>query len=457
MWRVCARRAQNAPRAGFGAQWTALREEPGAPLARHSSKTTGYGGVPHSAAGAPISWATPWNRVLLQLWGSPSRRWHSLPTHQKVLLPSVFSSVQAGTIARWEKKEGEKKSMKVETDKATVGFESVEECYMAKVLVAEGIRDVPVGAVICITVEKSEDIETFKNYTLDSLAAPAPPGAPALTPAAPAPSPAPSAQAPGSSSPTHMQVILPPIHLQPPRPAAPAGPKGRVLLSLLAKKLAAEKIDLTQVKRTGPDGRIIKKDINSFVRGVAPVPTGVFTDIPVTNIHQVIAQQLMQSKQTIPHYYLSIDVNMGEILMLQGKSKISINDFIIKASALACLKVPEGNSSWLDTVVRQNHVGISVAVSTPAGLITSIVFNAHIKELETVANDVISLATKAREGKLQPHKFQSGTFTISNLGKFGIKSSAIINPPEHVFWQLMEPSGLLSSRKYLEKAITMLL
>ena len=115
--------------------------------------------------------------------------------------------------------------------------------------------------------------------------------------------------------------------------------------------------------------------------------------------------------------------------MLQGKSKISINDFIIKASALACLKVPEGNSSWLDTVVRQNHVGISVAVSTPAGLITSIVFNAHIKELETVANDVISLATKAREGKLQPHKFQSGTFTISNLGKFGIKSSAIINPP----------------------------
>uniref|UniRef100_A0A452EDB0 2-oxoacid dehydrogenase acyltransferase catalytic domain-containing protein n=1 Tax=Capra hircus TaxID=9925 RepID=A0A452EDB0_CAPHI len=521
MWRVCARRAQNAPRAGFGAQWTALREEPGAPLARHSSKTTGYGGVPHSAAGAPISWATPWNRVLLQLWGSPSRRWHSLPTHQKVLLPSVFSSVQAGTIARWEKKEGEKKSMKVETDKATVGFESVEECYMAKVLVAEGIRDVPVGAVICITVEKSEDIETFKNYTLDSLAAPAPPGAPALTPAAPAPSPAPSAQAPGSSSPTHMQVILPALSpimtmgtVKSEEPnegdllaeietdkcgkkakilipegtrdvplgtppciivekeadnqrlltiAAPAGPKGRVLLSLLAKKLAAEKIDLTQVKRTGPDG-------------VAPVPTGVFTDIPVTNIHQVIAQQLMQSKQTIPHYYLSIDVNMGEILMLQGKSKISINDFIIKASALACLKVPEGNSSWLDTVVRQNHVGISVAVSTPAGLITSIVFNAHIKELETVANDVISLATKAREGKLQPHKFQSGTFTISNLGKFGIKSSAIINPPEHVFWQLvlqridwfqqimkkdlmwlMEPSGLLSSRKYLEKAITMLL
>ncbi|KAG5206721.1 hypothetical protein JEQ12_018294 [Ovis aries] len=432
MWLVCARRAQNAPRAGFGAQWTALREEPGAPCvtpqagpSQQQNHRVWRG--PALCGWSPISWATPWNRVLLQLWGSPSRRWHSLPTHQKV-----------------------------ETDKATVGFESVEECYMAKILVAEGIRDVP-----------SEDIETFKNYTLDSLAAPASPGAPALTPAAPAPSPAPSAQAPGSSSPTHMQMgkkevseepnegdllaeietdkacidvpvgtppciivekeadipafadywptevtdLKPPAHhlaLPPsaPRPAAPAGPKGRVLLSLLAKKLAAEKIDLTQVKRTGPDGRIIKKNINSF-RGVAPVPTGVFTDIP----------QLMQSKQTIPHYYLSIDVNMGEIF------KISINDFIIKASALACLKAPEGNSSWLDTVVRQNHVDISVAVTTPAGLITSIVFNVHIKELETVANDVISLATKAREGKLQPHKFQSGTFTISNLGKFGIKNS----------------------------------
>lgn len=207
---------------------------------------------------------------------------------------------------------------------------------------------------------------------------------------------------------------------------------------------------------TGPDGRIIKKDIDSFVPtkaaptpaaavpppspGVAPVPTGVFTDIPISNIRRVIAQRLMQSKQTIPHYYLSVDVNMGEVLlvrkelnkMLEGRSKISVNDFIIKASALACLKVPEANSSWLDTVIRQNHVvDISVAVSTPAGLITPIVFNAHIKGLETIANDVVSLATKAREGKLQPHEFQGGTFTISNLGMFGIKNfSAIINPPQ---------------------------
>ncbi|XP_004427389.1 PREDICTED: dihydrolipoyllysine-residue acetyltransferase component of pyruvate dehydrogenase complex, mitochondrial [Ceratotherium simum simum] len=583
MWRVCARQAQKAaPRAGFGVRWTAVPEEPGAPCvtpragpasARCSSATTGYGGVRALCGWSPSSWAAPRNRFLLQLLGSPSRRCYSLPPHQKVPLPSLSPTMQAGTIARWEKKEGEKINegeliAEIETDKATVGFESLEECYMAKILVAEGTRDVPVGSVICITVEKPEDVEAFKNYTLDSSAAPTPPAAPAPTPAAPASPPAPSAQAPGSSYPTHMQVVLPalsptmtmgtvqrwekkvgeklnegdllaeietdkatigfevqeegylakilipegtrdvplgtplciivekeadipafadyrptevtdlkpqapptpaPVVPVPPspqpvaptpsatRPATPAGPKGRLFVSPLAKKLAAEKgIDLTQVKGTGPEGRIIKKDIDSFVPtkaapapaaavpppapGVAPVPTGVFTDIPISNIRRVIAQRLMQSKQTIPHYYLSIDVNMGEVLlvrkelnkMLEGRSKISVNDFIIKASALACLKVPEANSSWLDTVIRQNHVvDISVAVNTPAGLITPIVFNAHIKGLEVIANDVVSLATKAREGKLQPHEFQGGTFTISNLGMFGIKNfSAIINPPQ---------------------------
>ncbi|XP_068844336.1 dihydrolipoyllysine-residue acetyltransferase component of pyruvate dehydrogenase complex, mitochondrial isoform X7 [Capricornis sumatraensis] len=491
MWRVCARRAQNAaPRAGFGARWTAFREEPGAPcvtpqagsaLARYSSKTPGYGRVRALCGWSPVSWATPRNRVLLQLWGSPSRRWYSLPPHQKVPLPSLSPTMQAGTIARWEKKEGEKINegeliaevllpalsptmtmgtvqrwekkvgeklnegdllAEIETDKATIGFEVQEEGYLAKILVPEGTRDVPLGAPLCIIVEKEADIPAFADYRPAEVTD--------LKPPAPPPIPSPAAPVP----PTPPPVAPPPSA---PRPAAPAGPKGRVFVSPLAKKLAAEKgIDLTQVKGTGPDGRIIKKDIDSFVPtkaaptpaaavpppspGVAPVPTGVFTDIPISNIRRVIAQRLMQSKQTIPHYYLSIDVNMGEVLlvrkelnkMLEGKSKISVNDFIIKASALACLKVPEANSSWLDTVIRQNHVvDISVAVSTPAGLITPIVFNAHIKGLETIANDVVSLATKAREGKLQPHEFQGGTFTISNLGMFGIKNfSAIINPPQ---------------------------
>uniref|UniRef100_A0A8C5K9P8 Dihydrolipoamide acetyltransferase component of pyruvate dehydrogenase complex n=1 Tax=Jaculus jaculus TaxID=51337 RepID=A0A8C5K9P8_JACJA len=554
MWRVCARRAQRAaPGAGLGARWTALREGPGAaggsrrsgraPARCCSSATTGYGGVRSLCGWSPGSGAAPRSRFLRQLLGSSSRRWYSLPPHQKVPLPSLSPTMQAGTIARWEKKEGEKINegdliAEVETDKATVGFESLEECYMAKILVAEGTRDVPVGAIICITVGKPEDIDAFKNYTLDASAAPPQQAAPVPSPAAAAP-PTPSAQAPGSSYPTHMQVLLPalsptmtmgtvqrwekkvgeklsegdllaeietdkatigfevqeegylakilipegtrdvplgtplciivekeadiaafadyrptgvtdlkpqappptppPVATVPPTPqplaptpsatpapAALAGPKGRVFVSPLAKKLAAEKgIDLTQVKGTGPDGRIIKKDIDSFVPakaaavpaaavpspspGAAPVPTGVFTDIPISNIRRVIAQRLMQSKQTIPHYYLSVDVNMGEVLLV-----ISLGDL-----------------DFFFFFIRNHVVDVSVAVSTPAGLITPIVFNAHIKGLETIANDVVSLATRAREGKLQPHEFQGGTFTISNLGMFGIKNfSAIINPPQ---------------------------
>lgn len=186
----------------------------GAAPARCSSGTAGYGRVRALCGWSPSSWATPRNRLALQLLGSPSRRCYSLPPHQKVPLPSLSPTMQAGTIARWEKKEGEKINegeliAEVETDKATVGFESLEECYMAKILVAEGTRDVPVGAIICITVEKPEDIEAFKNYTLDSAAAPTPQAAAAPTPAAPASPPTPSAQAPGSSYPTHMQVVLP--------------------------------------------------------------------------------------------------------------------------------------------------------------------------------------------------------------------------------------------------------
>ncbi|NXL14195.1 ODP2 dehydrogenase, partial [Setophaga kirtlandii] len=502
----------------------------------------------------------------------------TLPCPSQVALPALSPTMQMGTIARWEKKEGDKINegdliAEVETDKATVGFESLEECYLAKILVPEGTRDVPIGAVICITVEKPEYIDAFKNYTLDSAAAAAPAASvPPPLAAAPSPPPQPSPQAPGSSYPPHMQITLPalsptmtmgtvqrwekkvgeklnegdllaeietdkatigfevqeegylakilvsegtrdvplgtplciivekeadipafadyqaaavtdmkapappppppppqvtatpaaaPAPPQPaaaPAPAAPsAGPPrkgGRVMVSPLAKKLAAEKgIDLTQVKGTGPDGRITKKDVESFVPSkaapaaapeavpaVAAAPEGTFTDIPISNIRRVIAQRLMQSKQTIPHYYLSIDVNMGKVLVLRKELnqevseniKLSVNDFIIKASALACLKVPEANSSWMDTVIRQNHVvDVSVAVSTPAGLITPIVFNAHIKGLAAISKDVAALAARAREGKLQPHEFQGGTFTISNLGMYGIKNfSAIINPPQ---------------------------
>lgn len=512
--------------------------------------------------------------------GCQSKRFYSLPPHQKVELPALSPTMQTGTIARWEKKEGDKISegdliAEVETDKATVGFEMLEECYLAKILVPEGTRDVSVGSVICITVENPELISAFKDVTLDSVksagAAPSSATSAPPPPAAPAAASTPPPAAPGSSYPPHMKIALPAlsptmtmgtvqrwekkvgeklsegdllaeietdkatigfevqeegylakilvsegtrdvplgtplciivekesdigafkdyvetgvvdVSTPPPAPtptpvmapapsatpavaASPAAPrKGRVFASPLAKKLAAEKgIDLAQVSGSGPDGRITRKDIESFVPPkVAPAaaaapspaaaraaptpaaapaaPVGTFTDIPISNIRKVIAQRLMQSKQTIPHYYLSVDVNMDQVLELRKELneevkaqniKLSVNDFIIKASALACLKVPECNSSWMDTVIRQNHVvDVSVAVSTASGLITPIVFNAHIKGLAAISSDVAALAAKAREGKLQPHEFQGGTFTISNLGMFGIKNfSAIINPPQ---------------------------
>uniref|UniRef100_A0A9J8AMT3 Acetyltransferase component of pyruvate dehydrogenase complex n=1 Tax=Cyprinus carpio carpio TaxID=630221 RepID=A0A9J8AMT3_CYPCA len=501
---------------------------------------------------------------------SQSMRVYSLPPHQKVELPALSPTMQMGTIARWEKKEGDKINegdliAEVETDKATVGFEMLEECYLAKILVPQGTRDVPIGAVICITVDNPDLIPAFKDLTLDKIASSAPAAAAAPPPpASPAAAPAPP-QVPGSSYPPHMKVLLPalsptmtmgtvqrwekkvgeklsegdllaeietdkatigfevqeegylakimiaegtrdvplgtplciivekesdistfadyvetgvaaspppaptPVAAPAPAPApaaptaapatAPAAPrKGRVFASPLAKKLAAEKgIDIAQVTGTGPDGRVTRKDIDSFVPlkptpapaaapapaaptaptpsppaapAFAAIPTGTFTDIPISNIRRVIAQRLMQSKQTIPHYYLSIDVNMDQVLELRKELnaevkadniKLSVNDFIIKA-----------NSSWMDTVIRQNHVvDVSVAVSTPMGLITPIVFNAHIKGLATISKDVAILAAKAREGKLQPHEFQGGTFTISNLGMYGIKHfSAIINPPQ---------------------------
>nr|XP_019941798.1 PREDICTED: dihydrolipoyllysine-residue acetyltransferase component of pyruvate dehydrogenase complex, mitochondrial [Paralichthys olivaceus] len=504
-----------------------------------------------------------------------AKRFYCLPPHQKVELPALSPTMQTGTIARWEKKEGEKIGegdliAEVETDKATVGFEMLEECYLAKILVPEGTRDVVVGSVICITVENPDLITAFKDVTLDSLKA----AGAAPSPAASAPPPPPPAAAaappaaPGSSYPTHMKITLPAlsptmtmgtvqrwekkvgeklsegdllaeietdkatigfevqeegylakimvaegtrdvplgtplciivekesdiaafkdyvetgvaeVSTPPPAPAPAAAPvtaapapavaapsasrKGRVFASPLARKLASDKgIDLTQVSGSGPDGRVTRKDIESFVppkpapveaaapspAAAAPAPSpaatiapaGTFTDIPISNIRKVIAQRLMQSKQTIPHYYLSVDVNMDQVLELRKELnvevqaqniKLSVNDFIIKASALACLKVPECNSSWMETVIRENHVvDVSVAVSTANGLITPIVFNAHTKGLASICSDVSALAAKAREGKLQPHEFQGGTFTISNLGMFGVKNfSAIINPPQ---------------------------
>ncbi|XP_064100614.1 dihydrolipoyllysine-residue acetyltransferase component of pyruvate dehydrogenase complex-like isoform X2 [Macrobrachium nipponense] len=345
------------------------------------------------------------------------------PDHVKVKLPALSPTMEMGTLVSWEKKEGDVLNegdllAEIETDKATMGMETPEEGYLAKILISAGTKDIPLGKLMCIIVSDEKDVAAFKDYQpTEEAAAPSAPSPAAAAPPPPPPPPPPAAPTPVAAPP-------PPPPVAAPAPAA--APGGFVFASPYAKKLASEQnVDLAVAAAPTP----------------APVPGATYTDIPISNIRNVIAKRLCQSKQTIPHYYLSIDVCMDEVAQLRQEFnkllekegvKISFNDFIIKASALACKKVPEANSSWLDTVIRSyNNVDVSVAVSTDRGLITPIVFKAEQKGLATIATDVKALAAKAREGKLQPHEFQGGTFSVSNLGMFGVKNfSAIINPPQ---------------------------
>ncbi|CAH1772921.1 unnamed protein product [Owenia fusiformis] len=379
----------------------------------------------------------------------PHRYYSSdLPDHVPVALPALSPTMEVGTIVRWEKKEGEALAegdllCEIETDKATMGFETPEEGFLAKILVPGGTKDVKLGELVCIIVEDEANVAAFKDYVPPAGAAPA-------APAEPAPAPVAAAAPPPTPTPA---PIPPPAPVSAPLPPAAAPSGGRVIASPLAKTLAAEKgIDLSQVTGTGPEGRIRGQDVQSFTPSAASTPSVVvatppptagagFVDIPLSSMRQVIAKRLTESKQTIPHYYLSIDINMDEIIALRKElneylakenQKLSVNDFVIKAAAQACKKVPEANSSWQDTFIRQyDSVDVNVAVSTESGLITPIVFNADSKGIATINSDVSTLAQKARDGKLQLNEFQGGTFTISNLGMFGIKNfSAVINPPQ---------------------------
>lgn len=364
-----------------------------------------------------------------------------LPPHTKVVLPALSPTMEAGSIVSWEKKEGDKLNegdllAEIETDKATMGFETPEEGYLAKILVPAGTKDVKVGKLVCIITANQSDVESFADFKDDTPAAPT---------AAPAELAAPVVTPPAPAAP----VVAPPAAHVPSAATARSGGE-RVFASPLARRVAAEKgLDLAAVgSGSGMYGSLTSADL-----GKAPVaapavaahpaafPAATYTDLPVSNIRAVIAKRLQQSKQTVPHFYLSADVNVDQLLSLRQKLnkllekdslKLSINDFIIKAASLACVKVPEANSAWMDTVIREFHsVDISVAVSTDKGLITPIVFGTERKGLAAISREVKSLAARAREGKLQPHEFQGGTFTISNLGMFSVKNfSAIINPPQ---------------------------
>ncbi|KAJ0264007.1 Dihydrolipoyllysine-residue acetyltransferase component 2 of pyruvate dehydrogenase complex [Hirschfeldia incana] len=372
-----------------------------------------------------------------------------LPPHQEIGMPSLSPTMTEGNIARWLKKEGDKVApgevlCEIETDKATVEMECMEEGFLAKIVKEEGAKEIQVGEVIAITVEDEEDIQKFKDYTPSSGAAPEEKPAPE---AKPAPSPPKEEKVEQPASAPEAKTSKP--------SSAPSG--DRIFASPLAKKLAEDSnVPLSSIEGTGPEGRIVKADVEEFLASRGKETTTKpskstdskaaaldYVDIPHTQIRKVTASRLAFSKQTIPHYYLTVDTCVDKLMGLRsqlnafqeasGGKRISVNDLVIKAAALALRKVPQCNSSWTDEYIRQfSNVNINVAVQTENGLYVPVVKDADKKGLSTIGEEVRFLAQKAKENSLKPEDYEGGTFTVSNLGgPFGIKQfCAVINPPQ---------------------------
>ena len=362
----------------------------------------------------------------------------------EILMPALSPTMTEGNLAKWTVKEGDKiKSgqviAEIETDKATMEVEAVDEGVVGKIMVPAGTQSVKVNQLIALLLEEGEDKSALDSYK-PKAAAPA-------AAAKPAEKPAEQKTAAAAPSVGVSQVVSA-------MPMAAAG-GGRVFASPLAKRVAAnEGVQLNLIQGSGPHGRIVKDDVlKSLVGGsgakgrVMRNPVEV-TQIPNNNIRKIIAKRLLESKQQVPHFYLTIECELNRLLDVRkeinfdaearaGKDKkpdykLSVNDFIIKASALALKKVTAANASWTDEAILQfNNVDVSVAVAIDGGLITPIVRNADQKTVVQISNEMKDLAARARAGKLTPEEFQGGSFSISNLGMYGIKHfSAIINPPQ---------------------------
>ncbi|KAG2174264.1 hypothetical protein INT43_004287, partial [Umbelopsis isabellina] len=363
----------------------------------------------------------------------------SFPSHTVINMPALSPTMTQGNIGAWNKKVGDSIApgevlVEIETDKAQMDFEFQEEGYIAKILTDTNAKEVAVGSPIAVLVEDADDVAAFEEFTAEdagSAAAPKEDAAPAAEEKKEEESSETKAEAPKAESKS-------------------SSSDDRIKASPIAQKIANERgIDLSKVKGTGPEGRIVKEDVENFKPSAAaskpaaasaakPAPANApttaagpaYTDVPTTNMRRVIANRLLESKTTMPHYYLTSEINMEKINKLRevlnassnNEYKLSVNDFIIKASALALKKVPEVNASWQGDFIRQYHNSdISVAVSTPAGLITPIVGSAESKGLADISKQVKEMAGRARDNKLQPHEFQGGSFSISNLGMFGIQ------------------------------------
>jgi len=391
-----------------------------------------------------------------------------MPTN--ILMPALSPTMEKGNLARWLKKEGDRISSgdviaEIETDKATMEYEAVDEGTLAKIVVPEGALDVAVNSVIAVLANEGEDV---KAAAASAGKAPAPK-------AADAPKPAAQPEAPKAAA--SAQPTPPPRPAQP--PAAPARAEAparmganRIFSSPLARRLAKEAgIDLARVQGSGPHGRVIARDIEDARSGkglrapgaapgagapIAPAMSdrhilslyeeGSYELLPHDGMRRTIAQRLAASTQSVPHFYLTMDCDIGKLLAAReeinvsapkdkdGKPayKLSVNDFVIKTLALALQRIPDANVSWTEAgLLRHKHSDIGVAVALPGGLITPIVRQAESKSLSVISNEMRDLAARARARKLKPHEYQGGTSSVSNLGMYGIKDfTAVINPPQ---------------------------
>jgi pyruvate dehydrogenase E2 component (dihydrolipoamide acetyltransferase) len=351
-----------------------------------------------------------------------------------ILMPALSPTMTEGNLIKWLKKEGDTVKAgeviaEIETDKATMEVEAVDEGTLGRIVIPAGTEQVAVNTVIALLLEEGED-----PTALETAVAPAPK---AKTEKEVAPAPVIAAPEPSKVT------VLPMKDLPPAQRASTAGE--RVFASPLARRLAEHtNVDLHAISGTGPHGRVVKLDVEnaSKYRPSAPSPVygdaGYF-DIPLNNIRKITAKRLTESKQQVPHFYLTVDCTLDALMALRSElnarmddEKLSVNDFIIRAVALSLMKVPAANVSWQETSLRQyQSADISVAVAIEGGLVTPIIRSAQNKTLRQLSQEMKVLAEKARSGKLAPEEFQGGTFTISNLGMYGIKHfGAIINPPQ---------------------------
>ena len=361
-----------------------------------------------------------------------------------VRMPKLSDTMTEGVVAEWHKNVGDQVESgevlaEIETDKATMEFESFQDGVLLHIGVDKGAT-AAVDSILAILGEAGEDVSGLLAAEAEAPAAAAP--APEPTPA-PTPVPAPVEAAP-APAPATAPVAAPAPAVAPAAKVAAPTPSanGKIKASPLAARLAAERgIDLGRVAGTGDGGRIVKRDIEGYVPAPAAAGLGAVessTDFPVTQMRKTIARRLAESKFTAPHFYLKLSVDMGaavearQAINAQEGVKVSFNDMVVKAVSLALKKHPAVNSAWMDTHIRQNdHVHIGVAVAVEDGLLVPVVRHADRKSLTEIGAEVKDYAGKAREKKLQPSDWEGNTFTISNLGMFGIEDfTAIINPPD---------------------------